>query len=64
MRNSVTVWFKEDDVPVIDFEKDNDMVTLYLGKDLEIYMNIEELKYLGERIAKFVKETDNVVSKR
>jgi len=63
MRNSVTMYFTENDVPTVDFEKDNDMVTLYWGS-MEIYMHQNELKYLAERIDRFLKEKEHVVSKR
>ena len=56
MKNSVTMYFTEHDVPTVDFEADcNDMVTLYWGS-MEIYIHRNELKYLSERIDKFLKE--------
>jgi len=57
MRNSVTVWLTHDEVPTIDFQEDcNDMIALYLGSHLEIYIHRNELKYLAERIDKFLKD--------
>lgn len=62
MKSSVTVCFKQDDVLIIDFEKDNEMVTLYWG-DMKIYLHCNELKHLSERIESFLKEREDVAPK-
>jgi len=63
MKNSVTTWIEKGELTDVLFQQDNDMVTLYWGDSLEIYMPIKDLKYLFTRIEEFLKEKENVVSK-
>ena len=64
MKNSVCVWLGEGELPQLVLQEDNDRVSIYWGEDLEIYISIDELKRLAERIDEFLKEKEHVVSKR
>lgn len=64
MRNSVCVWLGEGELPQLVLQEDNDRVSIYWGEDLEIYVSIDELKHLGERIEEFLKEKKDVTHSR